>query len=216
MYCTNCGAKNDNDAKFCIYCGTRLEIPSSTSNYNFDNTQVAPKQEPNYSQYDQYENPRSSNYTTIKKGFLISIMILVGILLVFLAIGTMTNFIAFYDAFIYYSYYAYETYMYLAIVHFLLSFVCMTSVGLLVPTLILSIVSIAKKSDKFSKALRGLTSALVGVVIIHFILEIATLEIAGYDFYSLNGLIIWSLSVDLLFVIIAILCNVFSKKYKAF
>lgn len=73
MICKNCGFDNNDQAQFCVSCGTPLEQPVEQQNYQQPNYQ-----QPNYQQqpynnvYNQYQQPAN----VPGKGFAIASMIL--------------------------------------------------------------------------------------------------------------------------------------------
>lgn len=73
MICKNCGFDNNDQAQFCVSCGTPLEQPVEQQNYQQPNYQ-----QPNYQQqpynngYNQYQQPAN----VPGKGFAIASMVL--------------------------------------------------------------------------------------------------------------------------------------------
>lgn len=73
MICKNCGFDNNDQAQFCVSCGTPLEQPVEQQNYQQPNYQ-----QPNYQQqpynngYNQYQQPAN----VPGKGFAVASMVL--------------------------------------------------------------------------------------------------------------------------------------------
>lgn len=56
MYCDSCGAKNKENAPFCVYCGNKLELPPETPQHPPVGDQQVPRQ-----QNVVYSTPSQSN-----------------------------------------------------------------------------------------------------------------------------------------------------------
>ncbi len=72
MICKNCGFDNNDQAQFCVSCGTPLEQPVEPQNYQQPNYQQPTYQQQPYNNgYNQYQQPAVPG-----KGFAIASMVL--------------------------------------------------------------------------------------------------------------------------------------------
>jgi len=181
--------------------------------------------ESNYTPIKEVNNNQQTNnqdieQSPIKRGFLITIIVLAGLMIVSLLIQAIQNFNAALDIYnevrdvpdFYFNTHE-EFYLQLYKVMDLsisLGIGCLISIILLIPILVLSVLSLTKETTKFSKLLTILNACLLLVIVINICIEISIFP--NYDYSSWQVLL---MILDILAIIAAsVICLVFSQKFK--